>query len=207
MDVLPTKTPDSETLRSRSGPLPWLRGLAVSVERTTCEHRGNPVSLDTGLETLARIWRKQLTDDRPVFWIGNGGSAAVASHLSQDLLNRWGVRSLTFNDAALMTCMANDYGYRNVFKRPLSVLAREGGVLVAISSSGMSDNIIDAVETALAAGLEVVALSAFSANNRLRRLPATLSFHTPTESYGQAELAHGALLHSVLDSLAPAGGG
>ena len=183
-------------------PLSWLRGLARAVEETTCDHRGRPVSLGTGLEALVRLWARQRADGARVYWIGNGGSAAVASHLSQDLLNKCAIRSSTFNDPALITCMANDYGYRHVFERPLTTLAQEGDVLMAVSSSGMSDNIVGAVRAALGKGLEVVALSAFSPDNRLRELAATLSFHTPTASYGQAELAHGALLHAAMDSLA-----
>ena len=192
---------DSEAGRSRLDPLSWLRGLARCLEKTTCEHRGRPVPLEAGLRTLVRLWARQRADGAWVYWTGNGGSAATASHLSQDLLNKCGVRSLTFNDPALITCMANDHGYRDVFARPLAVLAREGDVLMAVSSSGMSDNIVGAVEVALGKGLEVVALTAFRADNRLRGLAATLSFHTPTASYGQAELAHGALLHAALDCL------
>ena len=192
---------DSEAGRSRLDPLSWLRGLARCLEKTTCEHRGRPVPLEAGLRTLVRLWARQRADGAEVYWIGNGGSVATASHLSQDLLNKCGVRSLTFNDPALITCMANDYGYRDVFARPLAALAREGDVLMALSSSGMSDNIVGAVETALGKGLEVVSLTAFRPDNRLRGLAATLSFHTPTASYGQAELAHGALLHAALDCL------
>ena len=192
---------DSEAGRSRLDPLSWLRGLARCLEKTTCEHRGRPVPLEAGLRTLVRLWARQRADGAGVYWTGNGGSAAMASHLSQDLLNKCGVRSLTFNDPALITCMANDHGYRDVFARPLAALAREGDVLMALSSSGMSDNVAGAVETALGKGLEVVSLTAFRADNRLRGLGATLSFHTPTASYGQAELAHGALLHAALDCL------
>ena len=194
--------PPSEARRSRPGPLSWLRGFTALPEKTTCEYRGRPVPLEVGLETLVRLWSRQRAEGACVYWIGNGGSAATASHLSQDLLNRCGIRSLTFNDPALITCMANDYGYEDVFKRPLGALGRQGDVLVAISSSGMSDNVVGAVEAALGKGLKVVALSAFSADNRLRGLAATLSFHTPTESYGQAELVHGALLHAAVDCLA-----
>ena len=199
----PGMASDSEAGRSRLEPLSWLRGLARCLEKTTCEYRGRPVPLEAGLETLVRLWSRQHADGAGVYWIGNGGSAATASHLSQDLLNKCGIRSLTFNDPALITCMANDYGYREVFRRPLATLAQEGDVLVAVSSSGMSDNIVGAVEAALGKGLEVVTLSAFSAGNRLRGLEATLSFHTPTASYGQAELAHGALLHAAMDCLEP----
>ena len=197
----PGMASDSEAEGSRLDPLSWLRGLARCLEKTTCEHRGRPVPLEAGLRTLVRLWARQRADGAGVYWIGNGGSAATASHLSQDLLNKCGVRSLTFNDPALITCMANDYGYRDVFARPLAALAREGDVLMAVSSSGMSDNVVGAVEAALGKGLEVVALSAFRADNRLRGLGATLSFHTPTASYGHAELAHGALLHAALDCL------
>ena len=197
----PGMVSDSEAGGSRLDPLSWLRGLARCLEKTTCEHRGRPVPLEVGLRTLVRLWARQRADGAGVYWIGNGGSAATASHLSQDLLNKCGIRSLTFNDPALITCMANDYGYREVFARPLAALAREGDVLMAVSSSGTSDNVVGAVEAALGKGLEVVALSAFRADNRLRGLGVTLSFHTPTASYGQAELAHGALLHAALDCL------
>ena len=184
------------------GSIFWLRRLAALLDESTCRYRGESVSLDAGLQTLARIWAKQRTEDRAVYWIGNGGSAALVSHLSQDLLNTCGIRSLTFNDPALITCTANDYGYRDVFARPLCAVARERDVLMAISSSGMSDNIVGAAEAALENGLDLITCSAFAEHNRLQTLPATLAFHTPTENYGQAELTHGALLHAAIDGLA-----
>ena len=184
------------------GPVSWLRRLTALLDESTCRYRGESASLDAGLQTLARIWAEQRTEDRTVYWIGNGGSAALVSHLSQDLLNTCGVRSLTFNDPALITCMANDYGYRDVFARPLRTVARERDVLMAISSSGMSDNIVGAAEAALGSGLDLITCSAFAEDNRLQTLPATLAFHTPTENYGQAELVHGALLHAAIDGLA-----
>lgn len=183
-------------------PLPWLRRLAALLDESTCRYRGEGVSLDVGLQTLVRIWAGQRAKDRAVYWIGNGGSAALVSHLSQDLLNTCGVRSLTFNDPALITCIANDYGYHDVFARPLRAVARERDVLMAISSSGMSDNIIGAAVAALEIGMDLITCSAFAESNRLRMLPATLTFHTPTENYGQAELTHGALLHATIDCLA-----
>ena len=183
------------------GPVPWLRRLAALLDASTCRRYGEPVSLDAGLETLTRMWAVQRAENRAVYWIGNGGSAALVSHLSQDLLNTCEVRSLTFNDPALITCMANDYGYPDVFERPLRTMAREHDVLMAISSAGMSDNIVGAAEAALEMGLEVMTFSAFSEHNRLRALPAALAFHTPTKQYGHAELTHGALLHAVIDCL------
>ena len=190
-----------EPAGAASGPLPWLHELGACLMQARCRERERPVSLQTGLEALARLWAGQRTGGGTVFWAGNGGSAAIASHLAQDLMNKCGVKSITFNDPALITCMANDYGYADVFRRPLAALAQPGDALVAISSSGSSDNIVGTAASALEAGLEVITLSAFDANNRLHGLPATLSFHVPTTRYGQAELAHGALLHAALDWL------
>ena len=187
--------------RRMNDPIAWLHGLAALLDASTCRSRGECVALDAGLRTLVRLWAAQRTEHRAVYWIGNGGSAALVSHLSQDLLNTCGVRSLTFNDPALITCMANDYGYRDVFERPVRTLACEGDLLMAISSSGTSDNIVGAAEAALELGVAVVTCSAFSAHNRLHALPATLAFHTPTEQYGHAELTHGALLHAAIDCL------
>ena len=184
------------------GPLAWLRRLSTLLDESTCRYRGEELSLEEGLQTLARIWTRQRIEGRAAYWIGNGGSAALVLHLSQDLLNTCGVRSLTFNDPALITCMANDYGYCDVFARPLRTVARERDVLIAISSSGMSDNVVRAAEAALEIGLDLITCSAFSEHNRLHMLPATLAFHTPTENYGQAELTHGALLHAAIDCLA-----
>ncbi len=179
--------------------LSWLRSLAKLLDESTCRYQGDPISLDRGLNALLQIWSRQIVRDRSVFWIGNGGSAALVSHLSQDLINQCGVRSQTFNDPSLITCMSNDYGYEQVFKRPLRALARERDVLMAVSSSGMSANIVDAARTALEIGMDLVTFSAFSADNRLHKLQSTLSFHTPTDIYGHAELAHAALIHAAVD--------
>ena len=179
--------------------LVWLRSLARLLDQSTCRYRGEPASLEYGLEALVRTWSRQVAHDRSVFWIGNGGSTALVSHLSQDLINKCGVRSLTFNDPSLITCMTNDYGYEQVFKRPLLCLARDQDVLIAVSSSGMSKNIVVAARAALKIGMDLVTFTAFSADNDLHKLASTLSFHTPTQTYGHAELTHEALIHAAID--------
>ena len=185
----------------RPNPAAWLVGLTDALQQTACRQDGQAVSLAAGLAALAGLWHRQRDEGARVYWIGNGGSAALVSHLSQDLLNKCGVQSTTFNDPALLTCMANDYGYREVFRRPLLALARPGDLLVAVSSSGNSENIVGATESALAHGLVTVTLSAFDAANALDALPTALAFHVPVASYGQAEVAHTALLHAALDML------
>ena len=113
-------------------PLQWLRAFAELLDQSACRCHGAEASLEQGLDALIQIWAEQRRADRSVYWIGNGGSAALVSHLAQDLLNKGKVRSRTFNDAPLITCMSNDYGYREVFKRPLLTLAREGDALMAV---------------------------------------------------------------------------
>ena len=186
----------------QASPTNWLTGLADALQETACRRDGQAVTLAAGLGALADLWHRQRDESARVYWIGNGGSAALVSHLSQDLLNKCGVQSATFNDPALLTCMANDYGYRDVFRRPLLALATPGDLLVAVSSSGNSENIVCATESALAHGLVTVTLSAFDPANALHALPTALAFHVPVASYGQAEVAHTALLHAALDTLA-----
>ena len=188
-----------------SAPLGWLTGLSEALQDTACRQQGQALPLADGLQALANLWRRQRDNDARVYWIGNGGSAALVSHLSQDLLNKCRVQSTTFNDPALLTCMANDYGYEDVFRRPLLALAKPGDLLVAVSSSGASENIVAAAKSALDGNLAVVTLSAFDPENPLYALPTPLAFHTPAATYGQAEVAHTALLHAALDTLANGG--
>ena len=185
-----------------SAALSWLRDLAALLEESTCRHQGAPVSLEHGLDALVQLWAGQGAAGRAVFWVANGGSAAMVSHISQDLLNKCGLRSFHFNDPALITCMSNDYGYEQVFRRPLQTLATEHDLLMAVSSSGMSPNIRAAANAALAMGMPVATLSAFAPDNHLHQLETTLAFHTPTAIYGHAELTHEALLHAAVDILA-----
>lgn len=104
-----------------------------------------------GLNTLEAI-RKA----RQVYVIGNGGSFANAAHIANDLLSK-GIPAFTL-DAAFLTATANDHGYENIYSRWLRVIAREGDVLIALSGSGTSKNILNGIKVAEAAGLKVIKL-------------------------------------------------
>lgn len=142
-----------------------------------------------------------------VFFIGNGGSAATASHFANDLAigtkdyeRPFRVVSLTDN-IAVITAIANDYGYDDVFARQLRVLGRSGDVLIAISASGNSPNLLKAFEYARSAGVKTVAITAFD-GGELKQL-ADEGVHVPTEpkEYGPAEDAHMILDHLVASYL------
>lgn len=135
-----------------------------------------------------------------IFFIGNGGSAAIASHMAADFQKNGGMPTMCFNDAASLTCISNDISYEQVFANPLACHARLGDVLFAISSSGESDNIVEATDYACGSRLNVVTLTGFNPENRLRG-KGGVNFYVPSMSYGTVEITHLAILHSLLDEV------
>jgi D-sedoheptulose 7-phosphate isomerase len=133
-----------------------------------------------------------------IMFVGNGGSAGIASHLAIDYSKNGCLRAMAFNDAAALTCLSNDLGYDKVFSEQIALHARPGDLLVAISSSGASGNILNAVRAARAAGAAVVTLSGFTPDNPLRQA-GDINFYVRSDAYGFVEVAHLALCHAVLD--------
>lgn len=138
-----------------------------------------------------------------IMFIGNGGSAAIASHLAEDFLKAGRFATMSFNDAAQLTCLANDLGYESVFRVPIERHGKAGDILFAISSSGKSENILSGARAARAADMEVITLSGFKPDNPLRRL-GHLNFYVPSEEYGTVEVAHLAICHAILDRVVAA---
>ncbi len=138
-----------------------------------------------------------------VYFIGNGGSAATASHFANDLgigTRTWHkpLRAISLCDnSAVMTALANDYGYAEIFTRQLQVQMAPGDVVVAISASGNSPNIVDAIRYASSNGATTVGLTGFS-GGELGKI-ANLVVHAPTNvgEYGPAEDVHMILDHLV----------
>lgn len=133
-----------------------------------------------------------------VFFVGNGGSAAVASHMAADWMRNGGFSSLALNDGAALTCFANDFGYEQVFAAQLARHAQPGDLVFAISSSGRSANILAAVRAARGKLSTVVTLTGFDEANPLRAA-GDLNFYIPSDLYGFVEIAHLAICHAVLD--------
>jgi len=133
-----------------------------------------------------------------LYFVGNGGSAGIASHMAADACKNGKLRALAFNDIALLTATANDLSFDQVFSLPLARLAKPGDLLVSISSSGNSPNIVRALEQAGVMSLHVVTLSGWNADNRSRSL-GDLNFYVPAARYGWIEAAHLLILHFWLD--------
>ena len=144
-----------------------------------------------------------------LFFIGNGGSAAIAGHMATDYTKNGGMPSLAFNDASLLTCFGNDFGYENVFAKAIEYHGRAGDTLIAISSSGRSPSILNAVNAARKLGCDVVTLSGFSPDNPLRDM-GDINFHVENDRYGLVEVSppgpHPRLAGSLVDGDGRPGG-
>jgi D-sedoheptulose 7-phosphate isomerase len=142
-----------------------------------------------------------------VFAIGNGGSAAIADHLSCDLTKGTHASghpvvdtSSMVSNVALYSAIANDFGFEKVFETQVNFLGKPGDVLIAISSSGNSANIVNAVEAAHARGMGTIGLSGFR-GGKLRDA-AQVSLYVDANNYGIVEDAHQALMHILAQYIA-----
>lgn len=164
---------------------------------------GKEIELDAAFlrwrDTTCQVRAKRNT----VYLIGNGASASMASHVAADLAKNAHVHTQVFTDLSLITAVANDLCYEEVYAEPLRRRMNKNDMLVAISSSGKSPNILLATKEALKLGGIVITLSAMNADNPLRTL-GRLNFYMPAETYGLAKTCHSSLLHYWIDLMSDA---
>ena len=153
---------------------------------------------------MFQVFAEAQNKGNKVILVGNGGSAAIASHVSVDLTKIARVRAINFNEADLITCFGNDYGYENWMAKALEFYSDRGDVAVIISSSGQSQNVVIGANAARDIGLHVVTLSGFRANNPLRML-GDLNLWVNSESYNVVETTHQSWLLAVIDRLVETG--
>ena len=173
-----------------------LARLTLAAEVT--DLAGREVALDRVFGAVTELARGAHEAGNKVMFVGNGGSAGIASHMAIDYTKNGGMRALAFNDGAALTCLGNDLGYEQVFAEQIRMHAHPGDLLIAISSSGNSPNILTAVDAARNRGCEVVTFSGFRPDNKLRAL-GDYNIYMRSEEYGFVEVAHLALNHAILD--------
>lgn len=151
-----------------------------------------------------KVWKdmtvKLREDGRIIYLVGNGASASMASHFSADLAKNAHVHTQVFTDLALITAVANDISYDQVFVEPLRRRLTPKDMLVAISSSGNSPNVVNACRFAAEIGASVVTVTGMKSDNQMRQIGG-LNFWIPASTYGMAETGHACILHYWMDSV------
>jgi len=155
-------------------------------------------SIDEAADEFVKLILGVKSNAKKIIAIGNGGSAAIASHLQTDFVNAIKVRAIIFTEPSLLTCLSNDFGYGNAFERQAALWVEPNDLMIAISSSGKSENILKAVEQCRAEGGSVITFTGFKPDNPLRMM-GILNYYIAEEHYGYVEAAHSVLAHYLTD--------
>lgn len=183
--------------------------LSTLTENIWIQHRNevingfNSISMSEFEKAAELIWLTSISNHRNnIYTIGNGASAAIAQHWACDYTKgckKGGMRPRVISLAAnipLMTAISNDISYDDVYAFQLEALGQENDVLVAISSSGNSPNVVKAIKTAKSLKMKTIALTGFSPDNKCAQL-ADISLHVDIQEYEAAEDVHQAIMHMI----------
>lgn len=168
-------------------------------EKLYTAYDGNAITTPVA-EDLSLLMRRVRAERKQLFFVGNGGSAGISVHMTADFFKNGRMRTVDLYAPSTLTCLGNDYGYEYVFSKQLEILANPGDVLVAISSSGNSPNILRAAETIQAVGGTVVTFTGFKSDNRLRAM-GDRNLYVPSMEYGIVESIHNQILQQIVDEI------
>ncbi len=150
------------------------------------------------LLSSASLIEKTLNKEGKLIFVGNGGSAAMSSHVAVDFTKNAKIKSINFNEPDLITCFANDYGYENWVAKALEFYANENDLVFLISSSGNSMNIVNAAKYCNTNNLSLITLSGFNNNNKLKEL-GDINFWVDSKEYNIVEMTHHIILLLLVD--------
>jgi D-sedoheptulose 7-phosphate isomerase len=153
-------------------------------------------------EDALNQFKDKLLNFKKVIILGNGGSNAISSHIAEDYAKNLKLQTFSFTDAARLTCYINDYGMENAFVEFIKDYYDSETLVILISSSGNSDNIVNAALHCINNNFHLVTLTGFESENKVNTLVEkygnALSFYVPSTDYGVVELTHELILHSVV---------
>jgi len=156
-------------------------------------------SIETAhLIKIAKLIVSTRKKNNKIILIGNGASAAIASHVSVDLTKTANIRSINFNEADLITCLSNDFGYQNWMSKAIEYYGDSGDIIILVSSSGKSKNVVNAAKLAKIKKLKIITLTGFSKNNPLKKL-GNINLWLDCKSYNLVETTHQTWLLSIID--------
>jgi D-sedoheptulose 7-phosphate isomerase len=136
-----------------------------------------------------------------IILLGNGGSNAAAAHIAQDMTKRGGKRAVSFTDPSMLTCFINDYGQDLAYVKYLEFYADYDTLVILISSSGNSENLVNCVKWCEKNKIKYGILTAFDKINKMRiyAIEPAFNYHIETHSYGVAECVHQIFLHGIVE--------
>ena len=173
-----------------------------NVKITTLQEEENILKADRLVDEFTKVRMRK----GKVFFIGNGGSAAIAMHMTADFMKNGGMVTCSLYDSSVITCFGNDYRFEDIFSKQLSFLAKEKDLLVAISSSGKSQNIINAIDAAKKNHADVCTFTGFKPDNPIRK-KGDMNIYVPSEKYGIVESIHNLILQEIVDLIMERDGG
>lgn len=160
---------------------------------------GKVLDADEGYKIWANQARKlQQETGGLLFFCGNGASATMAEHMSHDWFQNAQINTYTVSETSHLTAISNDISYEDVFAYRIERICSERDILITISTSGNSPNIVKAIQRAREKGTFVITVSGKKADNKSRG-NGDLNFYIPLDTYGMVESAHAVLVHGALD--------
>jgi D-sedoheptulose 7-phosphate isomerase len=151
------------------------------------------------LSRCAKLFLKYKKKNK-IILIGNGGSASISTHVSVDLSKNAQIRAINLHEASLITCLSNDYGHQNWMQKALSMYCDDHDLVILISSSGESLNILNAAKWCVKNKIRLVTFTGFSKNNSLTKInKKSLNFWVDSKAYNHVELVHLFLLLNIVD--------
>jgi len=139
-----------------------------------------------------------INNHKEIIIIGNGGSNSIASHISQDYTKVLEKKSYSFSDPSRLTCYINDYGRDKAYVEFLDDFTEKDTLVILISSSGNSMNIVNAAKYCENNNITYLALTGFNSNNKLNNMNPMWRWHVDSSDYGVVECVHQIVLHSIL---------
>ena len=177
----------------------YFNSIQNGLNETLFEINKTKISKETFFDQLVQLTVKTKRVNGRFFFIGNGASGAFSNHMALDWSKNGGVNSFSLSDSALITALSNDYSYEDAFIEFLRIRkVNKNDVIITVSSSGNSNNIINVLNYCKTDKLTSVAFSGLKENNKSRSL-ANFSLYVPKKTYGIVECIHQIFLHLWLD--------
>ena len=153
------------------------------------------------INQTVELINKKIKSDNKIYILGNGGSSSISSHISVDFVKSAGIKSETFNNSNLITCFANDYGHENWFKEAIKAYCSKNDLIIIISSSGKSPNLVNAAKFCNENNYDLITFTGFDKNNDVSKL-GKINFYVNSQEYNYVEMTHHIILVSIVDIFA-----